>query len=288
MPETYLRTGPFVSHVTTSIDTLLGEMARLYPAAWFSAAEAFADFHLAVEPPSGPRRWISPQVLFKIDGASPFRPLARSQALALFEWGLNACIGTRANQFLIYHAAVVERGGRAAIMPGTPGAGKSTLTAALVHRGGWRLLSDELTLLSPDTGRVTPLARPINLKNQSIAVLRDYLPDAVFSAEVRDTMKGTVCLLRAPEESMARVGEPATARWVIFPRWKADAAPHLRRVPRGAAMIEIGMQSFNYSAHGARGFTRTADLIEQCDCLRFEYSRLDEAIAAFDELAAQA
>jgi HprK-related kinase A len=287
MPAVYLRTGPFVSHVRTSIDSLIGEIARLYPPAWFSPAEPFADFHVELEPPPGIRRWIGPQVLFKIDGESPFKPLGRAQALALFEWGLNGCIGTRAHQFLIYHAAVIERGGRAAILPGTPGAGKSTLTAGLVHRGGWRLLSDELTLVSPSDARIAALARPINLKNQSIALMRDYLPGGVFSAEVLDTAKGTVCLLRAPDESLARVAEPAVARWVIFPRWKADAPARLERLQKGAAMLELGIQSMNYSIHGERGFTLTADLVERCDTLRFEYSKLDDAVAAFDELAAR-
>jgi HprK-related kinase A len=285
MQVTYIRTGPFVSRLTTSLSGFLAELSRLYPPALFTTAEEFADFHISIDPPAGFRRWFRPQILFSLDGQSPFKPLARTQALALFEWGLNACIGSRAHQYLIYHAAALERGGAAVIMPGVPGAGKSTLAAALSNRG-WRLLSDELTLLSPTDGTLAALARPINLKNQSIALMRRFVPDGVFSAEVNDTAKGTICLLRASDDSIRRVAEPAMPRWVVFPRWKADAPASFQAVPKAAAMLELGIQSMNYSIHGANGFTATADLVERCDCLRFEYGQLDDAISAFDDLAA--
>jgi HprK-related kinase A len=285
MPAIYLRTGPFVSRIRTSFDELLASISRFYPAGMLTRHEPFADFHIALEPPKSLRRWFKPQVLFKLDGYSGYRPLARHQVLALFEWGLNAAIAQRAHQYLIYHAAVIERGGLAVILPGSPGAGKSTLTAALVNRG-WRLLSDELTLLRPDTGMVDALARPINLKNDSIGIMRRFVPDAVFSAEVPDTAKGTICLMRAPEDSLTRVAERAVPRWVVFPRWRRGAAAALQPMQKAAAMLELGLQSMNYSIHGAQGFTLTADLIERCDCLRFEYGQLGDAIAAFDDLAA--
>ena len=62
------------------------------------------------------------------------------------------------------------------LLPAPPGAGKSTLCAGLVHRG-WRLLSDELALVDMETGLVRGMARPVNLKNKSIEVIRDFAPE---------------------------------------------------------------------------------------------------------------
>ena len=59
-----------------------------------------------------------------------------------------------AHQYLIIHAAVVEKNGLAAILPAPPGSGKGTLTAGSVL-SGWRLLSDELTLIDRLSGRST-------------------------------------------------------------------------------------------------------------------------------------
>ena len=102
---------------------------------------------------------------------------------------MNWCISAHAHQFLILHAAVLERGGVALIMPAPPGSGKSTLCAALAL-SGWRLLSDELALIDPGSGRVWPLCRPVSLKNRSIEVIRHFAPEAVFGP----VAEGTACV----------------------------------------------------------------------------------------------
>ena len=173
-----LRTGPFNIHLQSPIGFLGRAIHLLYSD--FPAVEDsdFADFHMAFLP-GKLRRFYRPQVFFYFDGHTPFKPLPLGQAFAMFEWSLNWCIESQANHFFMIHAAVVERGGFAAILAAPPGSGKSTLAAALVNRG-WRLLSDELTLIDPETGLAVPLARPVSLKNQSIDVIRKFVPNAVI------------------------------------------------------------------------------------------------------------
>jgi len=279
-----LETGPFVARISSNIPALAASLRALYGSRLRSADAAFADFHVEVTRPFA-RRWYRPQALFLTDGQMPFKPLPVEHAPSLFDWGLNACISGRAHQYLIFHAAVIERGGRAVIMPAAPGSGKSTLTAALVHRG-WRLLSDELTMLDPTAGQLVPLARPISLKNTSIDAIRAFAPDAVFGAIVPDTVKGTIGLLCAPVESVERVAEAATPRWIVFPRWEQGAPVTFDTLEKSTAMMQMVQHAINYDIHGARGFSITADLVDACDCLRFTYSSFDDAIAAFDDLAA--
>ncbi len=99
----------------------------------------------------------------------------------MLEWGLNWCVSAHCHQYLIFHAAVIEKSGRALILPAPPGSGKSTLCAGLVNRG-WRLLSDELTLIDIASCGVVPLPRPVSLKNASIDVIRAYAPAAAIGA----------------------------------------------------------------------------------------------------------
>lgn len=281
----WLRTGPFVSCVTTDVAGLRRQVEELYPVDWISDAQPFADFHVGLHAPRPWRRWLRPQVRFFVDRTSPYLPLPRDQALPMLEWGLNGCICTTAHFYHVYHAAAVERGGQAAILPGVPGAGKSTLAAGLAFRG-WRLLSDELTLIDGETGALVALARPISLKNASIAVMRRFAPEAVCSRATSDTAKGTVALLRAPEASLSRVAEPARPRWVVFPRWSAGASARLEPMPKGLAFMQMIRQGFNYGMHGPDGFTVLAELIERSDCFRLSYGDLDDAISIFDRLAA--
>lgn len=87
-------------------------------------------------------------------------------AYAFLEWGMNWCVSVTANEYLKLHAAVVAKDGIVLLMPGLPGAGKSTLCAALALHG-WRVLSDEHALVVPGTANIVPLPRPISLKNAS-------------------------------------------------------------------------------------------------------------------------
>lgn len=283
----YLQTGQFITHVTTPFASVADAMHLLYADYPLLDAAPFADFHVGVAPPAGPRRWLRPQARFVYDGTHPFLPLPADQAFPMFEWGLNWCVSSRAHTYLILHAAVVEKHGRAAILPAPPGSGKSTLCAALVSRG-WRLLSDELTLIRPADGQLVPLPRPISLKNGSIEVMRAYQPGIVMSTPVADTTKGTVAHVKAPSASVARCAELARAAWIIFPRYQAGAPTVLAPLSRGRAFMRVAENGFNYSVMGPTGFDALGKVISQAESFDFSYSVLDEAIALFDGLAAAA
>jgi hypothetical protein len=196
---------------------------------------------------------------------------------------MNWCIAGQAHHYLLLHAAVLERHGRAVILPGEPGAGKSTLTAALML-SGWRLLSDELTMIDRDDGLVVPLARPVSLKNRSIDVIRDFDGRAVFGGIAHDTHKGTVSHLRASADSVARMEEKARAAHIVFPRWIADSAVELRARPKADAFMYAASHAFNYSLLGRLGFELNVALVDGCDCWDFKYSRLDDALRVFEDL----
>lgn len=282
-PGVFLRTGTFVTHVRSAISSVAEGMARLYPDYPLADQSDFADFHISLERPASFRRWFKPQVLFQFDGRSPFKPLPLEQAFPMFEWGLNWCVSSYANRYLIIHAAVVEKDGFAAVLPAPPGSGKSTLCAALVHRG-WRLLSDELALLRIDDGQIIPLPRPVSLKNASIDIIRDYVPDGVFSRKVRDTMKGTISHLKPPALSVSRANETACPGWVIFPKWEAGSSTRLEVLPQSRAFMRVAENAFNYSVLGHRGFETLARLIDTSLCYDFTYSVLDDAVETFSSL----
>jgi HprK-related kinase A len=278
--------GPFSVRLASGIGAFRDEVAMLYRGYPAPADTGFADFHIAIAPPRGLRRWVRPQVDFRFDGESVFKPMPLDQALYLFEWGVNYVVTTTANTFLVVHAASIEKNGRAVIMPGTPGAGKSTLCAGLAYRG-WRLMTDELTLVSLADVCITPVARPISLKNASIELIRGFVPGAILSRPASDTVKGTVALLKAPDESVARLAEPAVPAWVVFPRYRAGAATSFAARRKAETLIELAHNSFNYQVHGAAGFDALARIVDRSDCYDFVYGGdLDAAVAAFDALAA--
>lgn len=279
-----LRTGPVVCRITTDLPRVRKGIALLY-AQHAIESEDFADFHVRVALPSfSLRRWLRPNAYFYIDGTSPFNPLPADQAFPLLEWGLNWCVTAHCTYYLALHAAVVERNGRAMILPAPPGSGKSTLCAGLINRG-WRLLSDELALIDPDSVMLVPIPRPVSLKNESIDIIKSFAPEAVFSSEVHETVKGRVAHMRPQADAVARSSETVQAGWVVLPRYVAGQEPKLEPMPKAEALLRMAENSFNYATHGQRGFEVLADVVDHCDCFRFSYSSLDEAAALFNRLA---
>ncbi|MGX4641078.1 HprK-related kinase A [Massilia sp. SYSU DXS3249] len=282
-PGLRLQTGPFVARVRSPLPALARSLGRMYADYPVLDEGTQADFDLLLTSARGLRRLVRPQVHFHYDGMAPFQPLPLAQAFPMFEWAMNWCVSSQAHSWLVIHAAVVEKENQAVILPAPPGSGKSTLCAALVARG-WRLLSDELTLVRLDDGRIDPLPRPVSLKNGSIDVIRAWAPDAELSPPVADTLKGTVAHMRVPAASVARAHEPALPAWIVFPKWHAGAAAELAPVPQARAHLRLAENAFNYSLLGAKGFTAAARLIGGTRTFDFRYGALEDAMAVFERL----
>ncbi len=272
-----LQAGVFRYRLQSSLASIEQGLRQLYGGYPCLPPECHADFALRLDPGRGLHRWWRPQVRFSSDGERPFEPLPQSHAFAQMEWAMNWCVSTRAHQYLMLHAAVLERGGQALLMPAPPGSGKSTLCAALTH-SGWRLLSDELCLLGLDDRRLHPAVRPVSLKNNSLDVIRRYAPQAEFGAVTRGTTKGDVVHMKVPQAQVDRMAECAQARLIVFPRYAAGEPTRIQPLPKAPAMIELGKNSFNYLILGLQGFEALGALLEDCDCYELRYADLHDAI----------
>lgn len=276
--------GPFNLTIRSDLASFADAAHRLYAPYSIPEADAIRDFHVGIVRPAGLRRWIRRQACFVIDGHKPFAPYTIEHAFPALEWGINWCVATRSHHLLMLHAAAVERGGRAMLFPASPGDGKSTLCTALIH-SGWRLLSDEFGLVRPEDGCLLPLPRLIPLKNESIDVIRNFRSQAVLGPLFYGTRKGTVSHVQPPADSIRRMHETARPRWLVFPRWIADAPLSLQPIAKSQAFLMVAGNAFNYEVLDETAFQRVARMVEECDCYALSYSALDEAIAALDDLA---
>jgi HprK-related kinase A len=200
----------------------------------------------------------------------------------LFEWGLNWAIASCLHTQLIIHSAVLERNGAGVLLSATSGRGKSTLSAELMLQG-WRLLSDELALVDAAL-ELSPLSRPISLKNNSIELIRTRYPDAIFGPLARDTHKGTIGHLRALSTSVGLNAVKVLPRLIVFPKWSASAELSVRPVDAGTAAMRLIDQAFNYSILGEEGFRRMVELVKAAEAWEIEYASLDDAAEVLGEL----
>ncbi len=281
--ELVFQTGPFVVGLQSPLPQVRQGLQELYADFPIIEERGFVDFHISLQPSKYLRRWIKPQVLCRFDGVTPFPPLSVAQSFPLFETSLNWYIYSEVFNFLIIHAGAVERNGYAVILPAKTGSGKSTLTAALTHRG-WRLLTDELTLIAPSTKHIFPLARPVSLKNESIQVIKNFAPDAILGTNVSGTAKGTVAYMKPPTQSVTNMDQPASPKFVIFPLYQAQVPLTVKTLDKAEAFVLIADGLVNYPILGIEGFHTLTHVIETTECYSLIYSDLREAIAWFDTL----
>lgn len=284
----FVEIGPFIVKATTNSGHLVDLVERFYPYSLsFDSADRIADIHVELLRIFPTRRWQLKRMVFLSDLENPYSTFPLEHNYPYFEWGLNWCIAMQAHQYLMLHSAVLEKQGKALILPALPGSGKSTLCAALTLRG-WRLLSDEFGLYRPETRELTPMPRPMPLKNQSIEVIRQFAQDVPLGPLFRATPKGDVCHVQASEDSFRRQKETARPGWVVFPQFKKDVTTRLYDFAKGRAFLKLAGNSFNYKLQGERGFRAVTDLVRNCGTYYLEFDSLEHATAELDGLCGSA
>ena len=267
--------------VTSNTGLLTSPLHFLYPR--YPAEiipNGFFDFHIAL---NESRHFLGKKTVhFLWEDKSPFPDLPLDQAHALFEWGLNWCIATASGSDIVIHAAVVERDGMALVLPGEPGSGKSTFCADLVFKG-WRLLSDELTIIDPKTGLVRPFPRPISLKNSSIDIVAERHPAAPMSGRITDTRKGDIAYIRPPDSAVDSAEAVKISR-VIFPKYIAQAELELTPLTKAFGFSRLLENTFNLDLLNKQGFAQYADSISDTDFFDLSYSDLDQVHRCLAEL----
>lgn len=274
--------GPYVYRIRSNVAAIGQGLARLYADFTLAPNGSFVDFDVGLRQDTIAQK-LRGQAQFLFDQQSPFDTVPVQQAYAFLEWGMNWCVSLHVNEYLKLHAAVVARKGAGIIMPGIPGAGKSTLCAAL-GLSGWRVLSDEHALITPGTIDLTPLSRPVSLKNESIQAIQAFDSGVILGPESRNTHKGTVAHMKADMAPHSHDINTVPAALMVFPRYSRDEPQELYHRYRSASFVLAAYHSFNYSVLGEDGFDAMQHLVSQVECFDLVYHDLDWAVAKMEEL----
>ncbi len=185
--------------------------------------------------------------------------------------------------FLFYiHAGVVGVGNRCILLPAAAGSGKSSLTAALVHRG-YRYLSDEVALIEPITFHVPPMPLAVCVKSTGWDVMSRYFPH-IGDLMGHQRMDGKVVRYIPPapatiQQSAAQVSH------IIFPRYDANTATEIRPIGRSVALARMMSECLACGHLDRTNVNQLIRWIGQIDCYELPFASLEDAIALVEHIA---
>jgi len=285
LTDALLQIAPFNVRIRSPFPAVKQHIDYFYSGFARCLSDAFIDFDIQILPGRGFRRWWRPQGRFLLDGVESFYPLPAEQAAPMLEWGLNWCVASRPLGYLVMHAAVLARDGFAVMLPGFPGAGKSTLCASLCLQDEWQLLSDELAILNPATGAMQPHPRPISLKNASLDIVRQF-PGARLGPVYNDTRKGTISHVASPPAAVAAASTTSLVRWIVFPSFQVGAQADREAISRAEAFTLISEQSFNRERMGEAGFDALCTMLSGARCFKITYGSTTDGLQLIRDITA--
>lgn len=203
----------------------------------------------------------------------------RRQVVPMIKTGLIELALERSHDFCAIHAAGVSLGGRALLLPGASGQGKSTLSAALVA-AGLPLFGDDTVVLARDTLEARPVPFSICLKSGSWPLLRERYP-AIEQLPTHHRLDGKLVRYLTPDQA-CWLDEDCRQRvaWVVFPCRMPGEQAALEPLPRPEALIRLLAQCFPLDGGlDAAKAARLVDWMRGVECYELRYDDLDEAVA---------
>jgi Coenzyme PQQ synthesis protein D (PqqD) len=183
----------------------------------------------------------------------------------------------------IHAAAVCNDKKRCVLLPGAGGSGKSTLAAALM-RSGFTYLTDELSLLTPDTRLIRPAPVSLSLKRGSWPILAptysflESLPTHLQEGNIE------VRYLPPPKDQLLRQ-ETYPVEILVFPKYEVGGSTTLTALGAGEALYRVA--EAGYAVPGRLETERVEDLIDwiaQLDCYELQIGDLDKAVCLIKDL----
>ena len=183
--------------------------------------------------------------------------------------------GTRSvDDGIVLHCGVAALDGRAILLPGRPGAGKSTTLTALLLRGlGY--LSDETGPIGAD-GRIRPYPKPLVVGPGSWPSVPEAA-DALVELEGRPM---DAWWLDPGAFPGGVVTEPLPVGAIVAPQYREGSPLQVERLSRAEATTAMASNTFNIAEHGRSGIEAIAALTEGATLLRVTFGDVAEACDA--------
>jgi hypothetical protein len=219
-----------------------------------------------------------------VDGNEVDTPARAPWALSSLVWHLNRRVVACSRRPVLLHAGAAVFGGRAVLVVGKSGAGKTTTIAALVRSGG-AYLTDDVVAVGAD-GTLTGAAKPIGLRHPSPALLGLAAADVALPPDAyrADASAAQVHLAAsslgggAGGASLARTADPGL---VVF--LDEDLPPgEVEELRRSQCVARITEYAFDLDQRGVPGFEALTALARRSSAMVWARGSLGSILDVVD------
>lgn len=176
------------------------------------------------------------------------------------------------------HAGAVAYDGRAALIAGPTGSGKSSVVAWLIANG-FEYLSDEIALLFADTASILGLPRALVLKPGSADKLMS-LP----SYQGAKSIPGGEHLMLRPEFVRAGGASKHTCSFVVFPKFVAGSELRVESLSAAQTALRLVGSNLNARNFADGGFRALTSFARQVPAVTLNYGDFDQLRGTADVL----
>lgn len=207
-------------------------------------------------------------------------PIYSARTRARIRWALLRFLmlesGGRDQWCALLHASAVARNGRAVVLAGRSGAGKTTLTAAALVKG-LSFLADDIVPIDSGGG-VWPVPLAMGIKAAGWPVVEALLP---HDADITSVTGSETRFVWPAFRQRQPIGRPCEAVAVIVPSYVPGVSLCVRPLTAGELVSELGATG-TLLPDSMVMFSAFLDWIRERKAFAVRYGTLDEATAWID------
>ncbi len=171
------------------------------------------------------------------------------------------------------HAGALARRDTGVLIPGAIGAGKTTLTAWLVHQG-LDYLTDEMVWIPTGTNVLYAFTRPLNVKKTARPIMQTFFDFETNATQVLHSEAMDLVLPTALRP--ANILSTPSLGLILFPNYEPDTVSAVERLSPAQTGMALAAALLNVGNLSDQGFSQVAHLARIAPAYRVRYSHFHQ------------
>ena len=185
----------------------------------------------------------------------------------------------------LIHGAMASQRDWGILLPGSRGAGKTSLLMALIM-DGFACVADDMIFINPMCHTVLSFPAALTVRYESFQRLLDGGRDVDWYTSAIE--QDRVTFVDPTQIRRNSIGASCLITHVVVPEYDKNIDTSLKQISKRDTLIELYRCSRNFDRFGSRGIDILQSVVEHADCYRLTTSNIEpEPVNDFETLSAK-